>query len=118
MLWFGTLLLDKNKTDNQKTLGFSIVCASMPIMRLLNPIGGGCDEVVFLDHFLNNHNLSRMVATLLILAIITYPLYRCYKVIENKYKVGWFLMFFLLSTAIGLMVVVGLMNTLLKMVTG
>jgi len=114
MIWYGSLWLDKNKTDNQKALGFSLVFANMPIMRLLNPVGGGGDEVVVINHFLHHHGLSRLIAAILIIVIIAYPLYKAYQLIENKYKMGWFLLFFLLPTTIDVLIVVGLMNTLLE----
>lgn len=114
IIWYGSLGLDKNKADNQKALGFSLVFANMPIMRLLNPVGGGGDEVVVINHFLENHDLSRLIAALLIIVIIAYPLYKAYQLIENKYKMGWFLLFFFLPTTIDVLVVVGLMNALLE----
>ena len=39
---------------------------------------------------------------------------KAYKLINNKRKIGWFLLFFLLPTLINLLLVLGVMNTLLE----
>lgn len=112
MVWYGSSLLDKN--NNQKVFGFSLLFANMPFARIFNPMFGGGDEVVVVDSLLNNWNLSRIIVFILIILIVAYPLLKAYKQIENKYKIGWFLMFLLLPMVFDLLIVLGVMNTLLE----
>ena len=112
MIWYGSSLLDKN--NNQKVFGFSLIFANMPFARIFNPMIGGGDEVVVVNSLINNWNLSRIIVLILIILIIAYPLLKAYKLIENKYKIGWFLMFLLLPMVFDLLIVLGVMNTLLE----
>jgi hypothetical protein len=54
------------------------------------------------------------IGLIAILLIAIYPLYKAYFIIENKYRIGWFLLFFLAPTFIDLLLVLGVMNTLLE----
>jgi hypothetical protein len=112
MIWYGTSLLDKN--NNQKVFGFSLIFANIPFGRVFNPIFGGGDEVVVVDSFINNWNFSRIIVLILIILIVAYPLLKAYRLIENRYKIGWFLMFLLLPMVFDLLIVLGVMNTLLE----
>lgn len=115
MIWYGSYLLDKNNNQNQKAFGFSLIFANMPFGRILNPIFGGGDEVVVVDSLLDNWNLSSNIVLVLIILIVAYPLLRAYKLIENRYKIGWFLMFLLLPFVFDILIVLVGMNTLLVM---
>ena len=112
MVWYGSSLLDKN--NHQKAVGFSLIFANMPFARIFNPMFGGGDEVVVVNSLLDNWNLSRIIVFILIISIVAYPLFKAYKQIENKYKIGWFLMFLLLPMVFDLLIVLGVMNTLLE----
>lgn len=114
MIWIGTSLISRNKSDRQKALGFSLIFANLPFARVLTSSFGGGDEVWGLTSVLNNHALAWATGLLLILLIITVPLWRAYRLIENSRKAGWFLLFLLLPTVIDLLVVLGLMNTMLN----
>jgi hypothetical protein len=114
MVWFGSSFLKQDKTENQKAFGFSLLFANMPFGRIFNPIFGGGDEVVVVDKILNNWELSRLVVLFLIILIVTYPLVKAYKLIENKFKVGWFLGFLILPFVFDLLIVSGAMNLILE----
>ena len=114
MIWIGYSLLGETKTNSQKSFGFALIFANIPFARLLNPMLGGGDEVVIVNSFLNNHDLSRIIVVILIALIIFIPLRKCYLLIENKYKLAWFLLFFILPTFLDLLIVLGIMNTLLN----
>jgi len=114
MIWIGTFLIGQEKTGNQKALGFSLIFANMPFARILTASMGGGDEVWGLNQLLKNHSLAWTIGLILILAITIIPLIKAYKLIENKRKIGWFLLFFLTPTFIDLLLVLGLMNTLLE----
>ena len=73
MIWIGTYLMNKTK-DTQKALGFSLVFANMPFTRIFGAVTGGGDEVWGLNLTLHNYNLSWALSTIIILAIIIYPL--------------------------------------------
>jgi hypothetical protein len=114
MVWIGANLLKQTNTDAQKSLGFSLIFANMPFARLLNPAIGGGDELVVLNSILKNYDLSRIIIFFLILFIVAYPLFKAYQTMSNKYKIAWFLGFFILPTFLDLLIVLGLMNTLLS----
>lgn len=113
MIWYGSTFLNSTNTNNQKAFGFSLIFANMPFARLFNPIFGGGDEVVVVNTFLQNHDASRIIVLILLILIVAYPLYKAYKIIENKYKIGWFILFFLMPMVLDLLIVLGVMNTLL-----
>jgi len=114
MGWIGYFLLGKNKTINQKALGFALVFGNMPFARLLTAAGGGGDEVYALSLLTENFNLSWIVGFVGIFLITFPPLKRAYQEIGNKRKIGWFLLFFLTPTAIYLLVVLIGLNGLLS----
>jgi hypothetical protein len=114
MIWIGTFLIGQDKSDRQKVMGFSLIFANMPFARILTAAIGGGDEVWGLNQLLKNHPLAWTIGLLLILAITIIPLVKSFKLIANKRKIGWFLLFFLAPTFIDLLVVLGVMNTLLE----
>lgn len=114
MIWAGANLLKETHTKNQQSLGFALIFANMPFARLLNPILGGGDEVVVVNHFLNDRNLSRIIVVVLITLIIAYPLYKAFTLIRNKYRIGLFILFLIAPVFIDLLLVLGIMNTLLE----
>lgn len=114
MIWLGASWLGQNRTNKEKTLGFSLLFANMPFARILTAAFGGGDEVYGLNKILENHQLAWIIGLGLLLLISFYPLYKAYHFIENKYKIGWFLLFLLVPVFIDLLVVLGLMNTLLQ----
>lgn len=114
MMWIGTILIAKTKNKRQKAFGFSLIFANMPFARILTASFGGGDEVWGLNQLLKNHTLAWAIGLILILIITIVPLYKSFKLIENKGRIRWFLLFFLAPTFIDLLVILGLMNTLLE----
>lgn len=114
MIWLGANLLKETNTKGQQSLGLALIFANMPFARLLNPILGGGDEVVVINHFLNDRNLSRIIVVLLITLIIAYPLYKAFRLIQNKYRIGLFILFLIAPVFVDLLLVLGVMNTLLE----
>ena len=114
MIWTGFIFLNETKTINQKTFGFSLIFANLPFARVLNPLLGGGDEVVVLNHFINNKDISRIIIVFLIIAITFIPLRKCYTTIQNKNKLGWFLLFYLITVILDIIIVLGIMNTILN----
>jgi hypothetical protein len=114
MLWIGAWMLKKNHTTQRKAWGFSLIFANLPFGRILNPFLGGGDEVYTLRKFIENDNLAWGLGLGGILLCTAYPLYKAFISIENKRRIGWFLLFLILPLAIDLLVVLGLMNTLLE----
>lgn len=114
MIWLGANLLKNTNTKGQQSLGLALIFANMPFARLLNPILGGGDEVVVINHFLNDRNLSRIIVVLLITLIIAYPLYKAFRLIQNKYRIGLFILFLIAPVFVDLLLVLGVMNTLLE----
>lgn len=114
MIWYGNGFLDINKTVNQKAFGFSLIFANLPFGRLLTALLGGGDEVVVVNTIVNNRNLSRLIVIILIILIIAYPLFNAYRLIENKYKTGWFLVLLLVPVLAVLLIILGVMNSILE----
>jgi hypothetical protein len=114
MIWIGTFLIGKNKTDRQKAMGFSLIFANIPFARILTASIGSGDEVWGLNKLLNNHPLAWAIGLLFIFSMTIVPLIKAYRLISNKRKIGWFLLFFLLPTVIDLLLVLCVMNTLLE----
>ena len=54
MIWIGTILISKTKTENQKAIGFSLIFANMPFARILTASMGSGDEVWGLNQLLKN----------------------------------------------------------------
>lgn len=114
MIWIGTFLMGKDKTNQQKALGFSLVFANMPFTRFFGAITGGGDEVWGLNLALQNYNLAWFLGTIFILGMIVYPLYKSYKLIENESPIVWFLVFLLIPGQIDVWVVLIILNSLFQ----
>lgn len=114
MIWIGTYLMNKEKNDHQKALGFSLVFANMPFSRIFGAITGGGDEVWGLNLVLHNYNLAWLIGVIIILAIIIYPLYKSFKLIKNESPIVWFLVFLILPGNIDTWVVLIILNSLLQ----
>jgi hypothetical protein len=114
MIWIGTNLIGKTKNERQHALGFSLIFANMPFARILTASFGGGDEVFGLNIILDNHSLAWAIGLTLILIITMVPLYKAFIVIENKRRIGWFVLFLLAPLFIDILVVLGLMNFLLE----
>ena len=114
MVWYGASFLKPMNTNRQKSFGFAMIFANMPFGRLFNPLLGGGDEVVVLNHFIHNHDMARVIIAALIILITFIPLKKAYQTIENKYKIGWFSLFYIVPMLLDFALVLGLMNTLLE----
>jgi hypothetical protein len=114
IIWSGAFLLKRTNSNQQKSLGIALIFANMPIGRLINPIFGGGDEVMVLDHFVNNWNLSRIIIVLLVLTICSYPFYKAIVTVQNKWRILYFMLFLLMPLIIDILVVLGLLNNLLN----
>jgi hypothetical protein len=113
MIWWGSFLLNDNNSNAQKSWGFALVFANMPFARILNAILGMGDEVFAINKLINNHNLAWAIGLIIILLITIYPLFKAFKIINNKRKIGYFLLFFLMPLVLDVIIVEGLMNALL-----
>ncbi|WP_426329390.1 hypothetical protein [Pedobacter sp. R-06] len=113
MIWLGTYLMN-NPKDPQKVLGFSLVFANIPFTRIFGSVTGGGDEVWGLNLMLHNHNVAWLLGTIIILSVVIYPLYKCFKLIGNESPVVWFLVFLLIPGQIDTWVILIILNSLLQ----
>ncbi len=113
MIWWGTVLLKSNSME-KRSIGFSVIFASLPFARILTAAFGGGDEVFGLSKIIDDYTISWILGLGIIVIILVIPLYRSYKIIQNRYKVLWFLAFLMLPLLIDILVVLGGMNTLLE----
>jgi hypothetical protein len=114
MMWAGVLLTGKNKTAPQNAVGFSLIFSNKPFARIFTAAMGGGDEVSGLNSLLKNHMLAWAIGLIVVILITIIPLYKAFKLIQNKYRVGWFLLFLIGPMLIEWVVIFGLMNSLLK----
>ena len=114
VMWIGLIMIKKNKTNESKILGFSLIFANMPFARILNAILGAGDEIMVINKIVYNHTIAWIIGFLGISLITIFPLIEAYKIIENRKKIGWFLLFFFVPTIIYILIILGVMNTLLE----
>jgi hypothetical protein len=114
MIWAGLFLLNTPGDSRKQSLGFSLIFANNPFARVFTAAIGKGDEVSGLNNLLGNYQLSWILGLLIVLLFTLYPLYRSYKVIQNKNRVGYFILFLLSGIILDLVFVMGLMNKLLK----
>ncbi|CAG5067463.1 hypothetical protein DYBT9623_00184 [Dyadobacter sp. CECT 9623] len=114
MIWFGAFLIKSDKTAKQKALGFSLIFANLPFARILGTALGSGDEVWGFNSILDNKPLSWIFGFLLVLLLSIYPLWKAFKLIENRKKIAWFLLFLLAPILIDVLVVLVGMNTLVE----
>ena len=112
VMWIGYFMITQNKSENRKVLGFSLIFASMPFARLLNAILGMGDEIMVINKIVNNHTVAWIIGLIGIFLITLFPLIKSFKLVENKSKIGWFLLFFLVPTILYILILLGIMNTL------
>ena len=113
MIWIGAYLIGPDRTHNQKAMGFSLIFANLPFARILTASMGSGDEVWGLNNLLENKPLAWTLGLLLVCLATLFPLLKAFKLIENKRKVVWFLLFLILPTILDILIVLGVMNTLL-----
>lgn len=113
MIWIGTYLMGRTK-DSQKALGFSLVFANMPFTRIFGALTGGGDEVWGLKLATQNDNLAWFLGVIIILSLISYPLYSAFKLIKNESPIVWFLVFLLIPGQIDFWVIILILNSLVK----
>ena len=114
IIWLGYLMIKKSVSENNKILGFSLIFAPLPFARILNALLGIGDEITVLNKLLNNHTLAWIIGLIGILLITLFPLIKAYKIIENKNKISWFLLFLFVPTILYILIILGIMNTLLS----
>jgi hypothetical protein len=116
MLYWGASLLNKNNSINKKTLGLSLVFASVSFGRLFNvwPFGGGDEFTVFYNQvFHEQRTISLIAAFVLITAIVFYPLRQAYFFIENKNRIWYFIGFLILPFVAVIAMILGVLNSVL-----
>ncbi|MEE9363665.1 MAG: hypothetical protein V3U92_13785 [Cellulophaga sp.] len=113
MIWIGYAMLKSSNSGKLKSLGFSLIFANLPFGRILTASLGGGDEVFGLNKLLYNHPLAWGIGLFLVLLLTIVPLYKAFLCIENKKRVGLFLLFFVAPLLIDILIVLVFLNTLL-----
>ena len=96
MMYVGAYLLKKRNSLFHKHLGFALIFAQMPAQRMMGPIMGFNDELYATTKLFGSNNFNPWIVGIIIFAICIPPLITAYKSIQNKRKVLWFLLYFLL----------------------
>ena len=112
MGWWGYFLLDPRHPVAHRSLGFALVFANIPFVRILGALMGGQDEVYALSKELPYSVAWPLGAAFVLLATVP-PLVRAFRALRPQHRIWVFLGFFLLPTALLAAVVLGALNTLL-----
>lgn len=91
MMWLGTWMVWRGW---KPLLGFALVVAYVPFLRLLTAAMGGGDEGVLMRLWSPMH--ARWMAPVLVLALVLPPLAVCYRALANRRRGRVFLAAFLL----------------------
>ena len=113
MIWMGVYFLSSANTA-WRSLGFALIFANIPFARIFTAAMDKGDEVYGLNRLLHQHQLSWVLGLTIVLLFTAYPLWKVYKAINNKNRVGYFILFLLSPMMLDMIIVFGLMNTLLR----
>lgn len=113
MIWMGAFWLKPSNPIAKRSLGFALIFANLPFARILTAAMGGGDEAWGIYQLTQDRTLSWVVALLFILLVSGPPLYLAFKAIQNKGRIWWSALFFLVPTVVDLLVVLGGLNKLL-----
>ncbi|MFA6277096.1 MAG: hypothetical protein WC622_10130 [Pedobacter sp.] len=113
MIWIGTILLKRSKSEQQASWGFALIFASLPIARLVTAIVGGGDELGVALHSISSPWIARVIIITLIFALIIYPIVLAYKTLDYRFKFLYILGFLFLPMILEGIVVLGFFNSLL-----
>jgi len=113
MIWTGVYFLNSANTA-QRSLGFALIFANNPLARIFTAAIGKGDEVSGLNRILHNQQLSWMLGLIIVLLFTVYPLWKAFKTITNKNKIGYFILFLLSPMILDMVILFKLMNTALR----
>lgn len=114
MIWIGVALLADKSNEPKMSLGFALIFANNPFARIFTAGMGKGDEVSGLNSLMDNHSFSWALGLMIVLLFTIYPLYKAYRSIHNRNRIGYFILFLLSGIFLDLVIVFGLMNRLLR----
>jgi hypothetical protein len=86
-MWIGFYLMRPNAAVKQKTIGFALAIAALPLPRWLAAIDKGGDEIFTLRQVFTTHQyIAVLVGGFLVLAFTIPPVWRALKLIRNRYS--------------------------------
>jgi len=113
MIWIGVYFLGSANTA-QCSLGFALIFANIPFARIFTAAMGKGDEVSGLNRILHDQQLSWTLGLIIVLLFTVYPLWRAFKTITNKNRLGYFMLFLLSPMILDVVILFKLMNTALR----
>lgn len=93
MMYVGVYFLRKNSTPFKKHLGFALIFSQLPLQRMINPIFRMNDEYYATSQLFGHTEIVYWSVILIIWLICIPPLIKAYRVIENKYRLLWFIFY-------------------------
>ncbi|HEU4471682.1 MAG TPA: hypothetical protein VFR58_11395 [Flavisolibacter sp.] len=119
LLWTGYYWLNHSDAVGKRSLGFALVFASLPAVRIWAAAAGGGDEAVGLRLWLHGAEglhpyLPRMLAFFITLFICGLPLLSCYRHMANQGRIWIFAALCLIPVWIDRLIVEIFLNGLLK----
>ena len=114
-IWLGALIIGRSRSPRTVSWGLCLVFASLPLARLITALFGGGDELGFARDYFANPLVARIVVSLLIFAVLAYPLRTAYGALRAaRHRVWLFLGFLVLPMLLEGLLVLTLMNRLLQ----
>ena len=95
LMWIGWYRLQKPDNKN-KQLGFALIFANFPINRILFAIMGFNDEQFITITLFGDSKIAFWTTVGIVLALSVPPLWMAYSSISNRFRLLWFLGFFVL----------------------
>lgn len=92
LMWFGWYQI-KYAGEKQKALGFALIFGNFPINRIVFAWMNMNDEQYAARLLFGDSGAAYWIVNALILLVTVPPLVASYRLIENRYKLGWFLIF-------------------------
>ncbi|MET0465079.1 MAG: hypothetical protein ABW007_18080 [Chitinophagaceae bacterium] len=85
-MWIGFYLMRPAAAVKQKTIGFALALAALPLPRWMAAVGKGGDEIFTLRQvFTTQQHLAVLLGGVLVLLFTVPPLWRALKLIKNRY---------------------------------
>ena len=113
LVWVGYFMLGKEKSDNSKAWGISLIAANILFARILTAGISGGDEVYGLRMLFDSRYVAWILGLAIVLILSIPPLVRVYKNIKNQKKILWFIGLLLIPFIIAMIGAMTL-NPLLK----
>lgn len=114
MIWLGAVLIRNGRAANMVSWGLCLIFANLPLARLVTVLFGGGDELGIARDYFADPLVARIFVTLVICAVLAYPLCTAYRALAAaRFRTWLFLGFLVLPMLLEGALVLALMNYIL-----